>query len=91
MDISVYNVDRDGNQRLDEGVTAWVYDRDFDGTLDDGEYLGPGVQELIEKTAKGLLVKGWPSDKVLDTETPILLEFNALLREMGQSDPESVQ
>lgn len=35
------DLDHDGT--VDEGVFSWLYDRDFDGCIDDGEYLGMGI------------------------------------------------
>lgn len=41
IDIFVYNdIDRDGDRRPDRGVTAWLYDDNFDGKVDRAEYRG---------------------------------------------------
>ena len=41
LDIMVFNdIDLNGDHELDTGVTAWIYDPDFDGGIDSAEYLG---------------------------------------------------
>ncbi|MEA5571543.1 hypothetical protein [Calothrix sp. UHCC 0171] len=41
IDIAVFNdIDIDGDGNPDKGVTAWVYDDNFDGRVDRVEYLG---------------------------------------------------
>ncbi|AFY46979.1 cytochrome c biogenesis factor [Nostoc sp. PCC 7524] len=41
IDIMVFNdIDLDGDGYPDQGITAWVYDDDFDGRVDRTEYLG---------------------------------------------------
>ncbi len=58
QDIFVYNdVDLDGDGFFDEGITAWIYDRDFNGTVDEDEYLGRDFSKLIEKKDGILIVK----------------------------------
>lgn len=49
-DIYVYNaIDLDGDEFLDEGLTAWLFDTDFNGTVDRAEYLGRDFQQDIEE------------------------------------------
>jgi len=40
------DLDQDG--AVDEGVFTWLYDIDFDGRIDGGDYLGIGVGEPME-------------------------------------------
>jgi hypothetical protein len=89
-DIAVYNaVDLDGNDYLDEGITAWLHDTDFDGTVDRAEYLGPDLNREIEKKddafhirrAHGMHVDVQATDpdafKALDM---ILSDINSMLK-----------
>ena len=65
VDILIYNVDLDGDKRLDENVCAWFYDTDFDGIIDKAEYLGPGVEIPIPETNGGFLLKSATGEKSL--------------------------
>lgn len=41
VDTQVFNdVDLSGDERPDDGLSAWLYDDDFDGRVDGGEYRG---------------------------------------------------
>lgn len=58
FDILVYNaVDPNGDGVPDEGMTAWVYDSDFDGVADRGEYLGKNFQKDLERKDGTLVVQ----------------------------------
>jgi hypothetical protein len=88
VDIIVYNVDLDGDRFLDENVWAWLYDTDFDGTIDKGEYLGPGIELPVLETEGSFLIKSATGEKRLlekDLQaglaslSTLLSEVNALL------------
>jgi hypothetical protein len=59
VDIYVYsnNIDLDGDKQLDEGISGWVYDTDFDGIVDRAEYLGQNFIEPIEKKEGVFIIK----------------------------------
>jgi len=60
IDIHVIpTVDLDGDKFPDEGVTAWIYDTNFDGDVDKAEYLGKDFQKPIEKTEGVFIIKSW--------------------------------
>ena len=63
IDIHVIpTVDLDGDGFPDEGVTAWIYDTNFDGDVDKAEYLGKDFQKPIEKTEGGFIIKAWTGE-----------------------------
>ena len=65
MDILVFNaVDLNGDGMPDEGMTAWVYDSDFDGVADRGEYLGTNFQKDLERKDGTLVVQRLQGRKV---------------------------
>lgn len=39
--------DLDGDGAVEEGVFAWLYDEDFDGAIDRGEFLGMGLSKAM--------------------------------------------
>jgi hypothetical protein len=52
FDIIVYNgVNLTGKELVDEGKSAWIYDRNYDGIFEKAEYLGKDFQQdiIIEK------------------------------------------
>lgn len=58
MDIHVENdLDLDGDKLPDKGITAWVYDSDFDGKIDKAEYIGKDFKKAIEKTDGTFVIK----------------------------------
>jgi hypothetical protein len=58
VDVFVYNaVDLDGDHFYDEGVTAWLYDRNHDGLVDDAEYLGPSGSRPVERQGDDLVLR----------------------------------
>ena len=60
IDINVIpTVDLDGDKRPDEGVTAWIYDTNFDGGVDKAEYLGKDFEKPIENTEGVFIIKEW--------------------------------
>lgn len=84
IDIAVYNTVRlKGDELYDEGISAWIYDRDFDGRFDSAEYLGRDFRQTIEKKDGTFLIKTpmgerpWPEDKDLTLQNNILKEVAA--------------
>ena len=60
IDIHVIpTIDLDGDKFPDEGVTAWIYDTNFDGDVDKAEYLGKDFQKPIENTEGVFIIKEW--------------------------------
>lgn len=86
-DVWIYpDTDLNADGKMEEGVFAWIYDSDFDGGIDGGEYLGQDVAEAMECTddrirtrcvlSKELLI-GEPGP--LDFATAMLTDINKLL------------
>jgi len=44
---------------------AWLYDNDFDGTIDEGEYLGPGVEMPVPEIEGAFVIKSATGEKRL--------------------------
>jgi hypothetical protein len=58
VDVLVFNaVDLDGDHFYDEGVTAWLYDRNHDGLVDDAEYLGPFGSRPVERQGDDFVLR----------------------------------
>jgi hypothetical protein len=58
IDIYVENdIDLDGDKLLDNGITAWIYDNDFDGKIDKAEYIGKDFKKRIEMTNGAFVIK----------------------------------
>ena len=59
VDIFVYsnNIDLDGDNASDEGISGWLYDTDFDSTVDKGEYLGENFIKPIGKKGGVFIIK----------------------------------
>jgi hypothetical protein len=58
IDITTYNaIDLDDDGFLDEGISAWAYDTDFDGLIDRVEYLGEDLERPVEKTEGVFVIK----------------------------------
>lgn len=47
------------------GMTAWIYDSNFDGYADKAEYLGPGVAEPVPERNGTLTVNWLHRDKTI--------------------------
>jgi len=63
IDIHVIpTIDLDGDGFPDEGVTAWIYDTNFDGDVDKAEYLGKDFQKPIENTEGVFIIKAWTGE-----------------------------
>ena len=86
IDIHVIpTVDLDGDKWPDEGVTAWIYDTNFDGDVDKAEYLGKDFQKPIENTEDGFIIKDWTGERKVGKDyfsgmSKILTEINSLYR-----------
>lgn len=87
IDIFVYNdIDLNQDNFVDERITAWVYDADFDGMPDKGEYLGEAFQKPLEseegvltvRRAYGRRVKIKTGDRAFQLFDKILLDINSL-------------
>ena len=50
-------LDLDGDHFYDEGVTAWLYDRNQDGLVDDAEYLGPFGSRPVERQGDDFVLR----------------------------------
>lgn len=85
VDVMVLNaIDLDGDHIPEEGVTAWLYDRNHDGLLDDGEYLGPFGSRPLERNGDALVVATWSGEKRISTKDPeVLGTLSALLQRMN--------
>jgi hypothetical protein len=60
IDIHVLpTIDLDGDKFPDKGVTAWIFDIDFDGDVDKVEYWGEDFQKPVEKTKGIFIIKAW--------------------------------
>jgi len=89
IDIHVIpTVDLDGDKFPDKGVTAWVYDTDFDGDVDKAEYLGKNFQKAIEKTEGDFTIRAWTGESkagnIFADENKVLSDINSLLQEMSK-------
>jgi hypothetical protein len=90
--IDIYvnpTIDLDGDKSPDEGVTAWVYDTDFDGDVDKAEYLGKNFQKSIEKTEGGFIIKAWTGEFKVGKDffsfrNKVLSDINSLLQQMNK-------
>lgn len=59
VDIKVNNaVSPDPDRLPASGMTAWIYDSDFDGYADKAEYLGSGIVEPVQEE-NGVLTVSW--------------------------------
>jgi hypothetical protein len=90
--IDIYvnpTIDLDGDKFPDEGVTAWVYDTDFDGDVDKAEYLGKNFQKAIEKTEDVFVIKAWTGEIKAGKDfnsfrNKVLSDINSLLQQMNK-------
>lgn len=86
VDVLVYDaVDLDGDHRPDAGWTAWLYDRDRDGRVDDGEYLGPAGSRPIEREGDALVVRLATGTRRISTSDPDVLGGPTRLLQAMQS------
>jgi len=59
IDIMVNNaVAQDASKSPQKGLTAWLYDSDFDGYTDKAEYMGVGITKAVEEK-EGVLTVNW--------------------------------
>ena len=90
IDIQVVpTVDLDGDKFPDKGVTAWIYDTDFDGDVDKAEYLGKNFQKPIEKTEGVFIIKKWGIESKVGKDyfsgmSKVLSDINSLLQQMDK-------
>ncbi|MCX7771201.1 MAG: hypothetical protein N2202_09025 [Proteobacteria bacterium] len=89
IDILVYNdIDLDGDKFIDEGITAWIYDKDFDGSTDEGEYLGKKIKKVIEKKDGFLLIKRVGDETKLKMYEMEIFSFpNMILKDINSMLP----
>jgi hypothetical protein len=75
-DVEVVNsIGLKKDQFVDEGVSAWLYDIDFDGLFDHGEYLGPDVNRRIDRHNGNFYVQyAWLSRKEFQADRPRTIE-----------------
>jgi hypothetical protein len=84
IDIHVLpTIDLDGDGFPDKGVTAWIFDTDFDGDVDKVEYWGEDFQKPIEKTKGVFIIKAWTGESKVgkdyfSTMSKRLSEINSL-------------
>ena len=86
VDIVIYNVYLDWDGFLDKNIGAWLYDTDFDGAIDKGEYLGMDVEMSIPGTDDGFLIKSATGEKRLlkkDLQAA-LASLSSLLSEVNE-------
>lgn len=79
VDIIIYNVD------LDDDTNAWLYDKNFDGSIDSGEYLGPDIQRPLNETEDSFIVKTATGEKTIfkDSSKNGIKELSSLLTELN--------
>jgi hypothetical protein len=96
VDVLVFNaVDLDGDHFFDPGVTAWLYDRDHDGLVEEGEYLGPFGRRPVERQGAALVLSLALGEQRFSTGDPeILGGFTKLLgriNALGQAPPGAIE
>jgi hypothetical protein len=85
-DIWVFpDTDLDGDGMVDEGVFTWIYDVDFDGRIDSGEYLGMGVSQPVACVDDILEVKCAMARQINVGETGVLAFGTQMLADMNRS------
>lgn len=71
VDVLVFNaVAPGGGRQAEAGVSAWLYDRDHDGVLDDGEYLGPDGSRPVPRDGDELVLVTWSGPQRISTRVP---------------------
>ena len=85
IDIMVFNdIDLDGDKFPDEGITAWTYDLDFNGTIDKAEYLEKGFEKSIQKTDGVFIIKRSIGEKKIpESEKDSFTGLNTMLSEIN--------
>ncbi|HEU0109850.1 MAG TPA: hypothetical protein VFQ73_03190 [Flavisolibacter sp.] len=85
IDTYVFNaVNSSGAAFYDEGLSAWIYDRNGDGLFDEAEYLGKDVQQTIEKISGAFIIKtslgerSWKENEDMSFKNTMLAEINKL-------------
>jgi len=91
VDIYVYsnNIDLDDDKSPDEGISGWVYDTDFDGTVDKAEYLGENFVKPVEKREGFFIIKTVFGEKKWGKELSFKKEFfmNLILSDINSMMP----
>lgn len=75
------DLDQDGF--VEQGVFAWLHDTDFDGGIDRGEYLGPGVSEAMECTEDMIRQRCVTSEDIAKGSTGHLDFANAMMTDIN--------
>jgi hypothetical protein len=83
IDILVYDVDLEGDGRIDENLSAWIYDTNYDGVLDKAEYLGKGFELPIRETEGGFLIKTSTGEKHLEKDKLRDMKLHGLFAEVN--------
>jgi hypothetical protein len=86
IDIFVYNgVNLTEENFYDEGVSAWIYDKDFDGIFEEAEYIGKDFVKKIEKKDGKFQIKSamgtvqFDEKKDLSTWSRVINDIDLLL------------
>jgi len=85
IDIMVYNnINLDGDKFPDEGITAWIYDLDFNGTIDKAEYLEKVFEKSIQKIDGVFVIKKSTGEtKIPESEKDLFTGLNTMLSEIN--------
>jgi hypothetical protein len=85
VDIFIFNgVSLGDDGMMDEGKSAWLYDNNYDGIFETGEYLGKNFQQAIEKKDDEFQIKTcigirtWKDDNDMSFWNAILKDINSL-------------
>lgn len=78
------DTDLDEDGFVEQGVFAWLHDSDFDGGVDRGEHLGPGVNQAMECTEDLIRQHCVASDDVAVGATGHLDFANAMMKDINK-------
>jgi hypothetical protein len=89
IDIMVFNdIDLESKGIVDEGITAWIYDTEFNGTVGQAEYLGRGFEQPVEKKDGCFTVKIYTGEKrVCGSDKDFFTDFNTILSDINSLLP----
>jgi hypothetical protein len=86
-EIFVYNgVNLTEENFYDEGVSAWIYDKNFDGIFEEAEYIGKNFIKPIELKDGKFLIKSAMGEVTFDEKkdlslwTKVINDIDALNR-----------
>lgn len=83
VDIFIFNaVHLQGEEMYDEGISAWLYDQNFDGVFEQAEYLGKNFQKPIEKINGDFLIKTALGDRTWKEDTDMRF-WNGILKDIN--------